>query len=87
MGFWYNESRSFVAGNSEGLIGTKKGSSRLPEMLVNKVYFCWKERAALQFCEMHKCRISGLMMQRYKKWLKLPKKYRKYFGVLWNNVE
>jgi len=41
-----------VAGNSEGLKGTKKGGSRLPEMLVNNVYFCWKERAALQFCGM-----------------------------------
>ena len=43
-------------------------------MLVNNVYFCRKERAALQFCEMHKCRISGEQSAEF-----LP-------GGLWLNV-
>ena len=41
-----------MAGNSERLKSTKKGSSRLPEMLVNNVYFCRKERTALQLPKM-----------------------------------
>ena len=35
-----------MAGNSRGLERLKKGSSRLPEVLVNNVYFCRKKGAA-----------------------------------------
>ena len=41
-----------MARNSERLKSTKKGSLRLPEILVNNVYFCRKERAALQLSKM-----------------------------------
>ena len=44
---------------SRGLKSTEKGSSRLPEMLVNNIYFCWKERAALQSGEVLKSGILG----------------------------
>ena len=35
-----------MAGNSEKRKCAKKGSSRLPEVLVNNVYFCWEKGAA-----------------------------------------
>ena len=54
-----NESQSFKAGNSQGLKSTEKGSSRLPEVLVNNVYFCRKKRAALQSREVLKSGILG----------------------------
>ena len=69
-----NESPSFKAGNSKGLKSTEKGSSWLPEMLVNNIYFCWKGRAATQCCEVRKCRISGEQSTEF-----LP-------GGLWLNV-
>ena len=55
---WY-ESPSFKAGNSKGLKSTEKGSSWLPEMLINNVYFCRKERPSTQCCEVRKCRICS----------------------------
>ena len=46
VGVWVKESSSFMPGNSERQKDTKKGSSRLPEVLINNVYFCRKKGAA-----------------------------------------
>jgi len=48
-----------MAGNSMGLKSTEKGSSWLPEMLVNNIDFCRKKRAALQLCEVLESGILG----------------------------
>ena len=42
-----------------GLKSTEKGSSWLPEMLVNNIDFCRKKRAALQLCEVLESGILG----------------------------
>ena len=48
MGVSRKESRSLVYVKSNGRKWPKKGSSRLPEALVNNVYFGWKESATFQ---------------------------------------
>ena len=53
VGVWSKE-------KSEARKWPKKGSSWLPEMLVNNVYFRWKECAAPGFCQM---REVGIFLQ------------------------
>ena len=48
-----------MAGNSERLKGTKKGGSRLPEVLVNNVYFCRKGAQGVRN-DVYDCIITNL---------------------------
>ena len=57
-----NESRSLVKGKSEARKWPKKGSSWLPEVLVNNVYFRWKKRAAPEFCQV--CEVGIFLQER-----------------------
>ena len=54
------ESPTFVYGKSKARKWPKKGSLWLPEMLVNNVYFRWKEGATPEFCQV---REVGIFLQ------------------------